>query len=207
MMICTKLSPLSEAEYKTGKDCKRKKAIQWDKRKIEEALGTKDAEKMRTIHMEIDGKYGAYVPDWHKGMFGYFEDFGFDHSALSATSLTNNLSLMKSKLEGYALGLEKLSQKGYSPSNSVNVNVSNMNEINVSVTFESVRQQIEDMTSLTDEETQEIKAKLDDLEKIVNSKDKKKTKWEKAKSILVWLADKSFDVGMALLPLLLKIQG
>ena len=62
------------------------------------------------------------------------------------------------------------------------------------------------MTSLTDEETQEIKAKLDELEKIVNSKDKKKTKWEKAKSILVWLADKSFDVGITLLPLLLKIQ-
>lgn len=155
--------------------------------------------------MEIDAKYGAYVPDWNKGMYGYILDFGFDHPALSLSSLTNNLNLMKSKLEGYALGFEKPTQKSYSPSN--NVNVSNMNEINVSVTFESVRQQIEDMTSLTDEETQEIKAKLDDLEKIVNSKDKKKTKWEKAKSILVWLADKSFDVGMALLPLLLKIQG
>ena len=53
----------------------------------------------------------------------------------------------------------------------------------------------------------EIKAKLDELEKIVNSKDKKKTKWEKAKNILVWLADKSCDVGMTILPLLWKIQG
>lgn len=61
------------------------------------------------------------------------------------------------------------------------------------------------MTSLTDKETEEILAKITELEEIINSKDKKKTKWEKAKAVLVWLADKSLDVGMALLPLLLKI--
>ena len=75
------------------------------------------------------------------------------------------------------------------------------------VSFEQARQQIEDMTSLTDKETEEILAKIIELEEIINSKEKKKTKWEKAKGVLVWLADKSFDVGMALLPLLLKIQG
>ena len=30
-------------------------------------------------------------------------------------------------------------------------------------------------------------------------------KWEKVKPVLTWLADKSCDVGIALLPLLLKI--
>lgn len=199
--------PISEAEYKRGKDHDREKAIKRDKQKIEEALITNDEEKMRSIHMEIDAKYGAYVPDWHKGMFGYFENLGFDHSALSMSSLTNNLCLMKSKLEGYALGLEKPTQKVYSPSNSVNVNVSNANEINITVSFEEARKQIEDMTSLTDKETEEILAKIAELEEIINNKDKKKTKWEKAKSVLVWLADKSFDVGMTILPLLLQVQG
>lgn len=201
----SELRPISEAEYKRGRDHNREKAIKWDKQKIEEALNSNDVEKMRSVHMEIDGKYGAYVPDWDKGVYGYIIGFGFDHSALSLTSLTNNLKLMRSKLEGYALGLEKPSQKLYSPSNSVNVNVSNTNEINVTVSFEQVRQQIEDMTSLTDKETEEILAKITELEEIINSKDKKKSKWEKAKGVLVWLADKSFDVGMALLPLLLKI--
>lgn len=201
------LRSITDAEYKRGKDHDREKAIKWDKQKIDEALKSDDTEKMRTVHMEIDGKYGAYVPDWNKGMFGYFEDFGFDHSALSVASLTNNLSLMKSKLEGYALGLEKPTRKVYSPSNSVNVNVSNTNEINITVSFEEARQQIEDMTSLTDKETEEILAKIAELEEIINCKDKKKTKWEKAKSVLVWLADKSFDVGMTILPLLWKIQG
>lgn len=41
------------------------------------------------------------------------------------------------------------------------------------------------MTSLTDKETEEILAKITELEEIINSKDKKKTKWEKAKAVLV----------------------
>ena len=200
------LRSITDAEYKRGKDHDREKTIKWDKQKIDEALKSDDVEKIRTVYMEIDGKYGAYVPDWNKGMFGYFEDFGFDHSALSVASLTNNLSLMKSKLEGYALGLEKPTRKVYSPSNSVNVNVSNTNEINITVSFEEARQQIEDMTSLTDKEIEEILAKIAELEEIINGKEKKKAKWEKSKGILVWLANKSFDVGMTLLPLLLKIQ-
>lgn len=199
---------ISEAEYKRKRDYEREKAIKWDKQKIEESLKSNDVEKMRTVHMEIDGKYGAYVPDWGKGMYAYGVDLGFNYEWLGKDSLIHNLTLMKSKLEGYALGLEKPNQqRSYTPSNNVNVNVNNTNEINISVSFEQVRQQIEDMTSLTDEETQEIKERLNELEKIINSQDKKKTKWEKSKGILTWLADKSFDVGMALLPLLLKIQG
>ena len=57
------LRPISEAEYKRGKDHDREKAIKWDKQKIEESLKSNDVERMRTVHMEIDGKYGAYVPE------------------------------------------------------------------------------------------------------------------------------------------------
>ena len=61
------------------------------------------------------------------------------------------------------------------------------------------------MTSLTNEETEEVLAKISEIEEVVKSNDKKKTKWEKIKPVLVWLADKSLDIGTALLPLLLKI--
>ena len=108
--------------------------------------------------------------------------------------------MWKAKLQVYTYGMNAV-QLPDAPTTNLNVTTN----VNVSITFEQVRSQIEDMTSLTDEETQEIKAKLDELEKIVNNKDKKKTKWEQAKGVLVWLADKSFDVGMALLPLFLKI--
>lgn len=47
--------------------------------------------------------------------------------------------------------------------------------------------------------------KISEIEEVVKSKDSKKSKWEKVKPVLTWLADKSCDVGIALLPLLLKI--
>ena len=139
-------------------------------------------------------------------MYGYVLKFGFNYELIGKSSLLHNLQLMKAKLEGYAIGFERPKLRNYAPQNSVNVNVSNTNEINVSVSFETVKEQIENMTSLTDKETEEILEKIKELEQIINSKEKKKNKWERAKSVLVWLADKSCDVGMALLPLLLKIQ-
>ena len=195
------LQPATEADKKH----ERELAIRRDRNKIDEILALHDLEALRSQHMYIDGKYGAYVPDWSQSMYGYVLNFGFDYECLDETSLVSNLKLMQAKLEGFALGLEKPLQKNYSPSGSVNVNVSNTNAINITVSFEQARQQIEDMTSLTDKETEEILAKIAELEEIINGKEKKKTKWEKAKSVLIWLADKSFDVGMVLLPLLLKI--
>ena len=197
---------MTEAQYKLAKDQEREKAVKVDKKRIDDALSSNNEKTLKSTHMDIDGKYGAYIHDWGKGMYAYGVELGFNYEWLSKDSLIHNLTLMKSKLEGYVLGLEKSNQRSYSLSNDVNVNVNNTNEISVTISFEQARQQIEDMTSLTDKETEEVLAKIAELEEIINSKDKKKTKWEKTKSVLVWLADKSFDVGMALLPLLLKIQ-
>jgi soluble cytochrome b562 len=77
---------------------------------------------------------------------------------------------------------------------------------NVNITFEQVRAKIEDMTSLTDEQTKEALDKVSDIESVVNGEGSKKSKWEKIKPVLAWLADKSFDLAMTILPLLLKMQ-
>lgn len=196
---------MTEAQYKLVKDQEREKAVKADKKRIDEALSSNDEPKLKATHMYIDGKYGAYVLDWGKSMYAYGTDLGFDYEWLGKDALIHNLTLMKSKIEGYSLGLESQTNRTYSPSNRVSVNVNNTNEVNVSVSFEQVRSQIEDMTSLTDDETKEILEKISELEEVINGSDKKKTKWEKVKPIFVWLADKSFDVGMTLLPLLLKL--
>lgn len=198
---------MTEAQYKLAKDQEREKAVKADKKRIDQALSSNDETTLRATHMDIDGKYGAYIPDWGKSMYAYGEDLGFNYEWLNKDSLIHNLTLMKSRLEGYALGLEKPTPKGYSPNNSVNVNVSNTNEVNVSISFEDVRKQIEDMTSLTETQTKEALDKVSEIESVVNGTDSKKTKWEKIKPILTWLADKSFDVAMTILPLLLKVQG
>ena len=61
------------------------------------------------------------------------------------------------------------------------------------------------MTSLPDEEIEEILSKINELENIVNSTDRKTKKWENAKDIIKWVADKGVDVGTALLPIVLQI--
>lgn len=87
------------------------------------------------------------------------------------------------------------------------VNVTVNNNVTVTITFEQVRAKIEDMTSLTDEQTKEALEKVSEIESVVKGEGSKKSKWEKIKPILTWLADKSFDVAMTILPLLLQVQG
>ena len=198
---------MTEAQYKLAKDQERGKAVKADKKRIDQALSLNDETTLRATHMDIDGKYGAYIPDWGKSMYAYGEALGFNYEWLSKDSLIHNLTLMKSRIEGYALGFEQQTNHTYTPNNNVNVNVSNNNEINISISFEEVRKQIEDMTSLTEAQTKEALDKISEIESVVNGSDSKKSKWEKIKPILTWLADKSFDVAMTMLPLLLKVQG
>lgn len=196
---------MTEAQYKLAKDQAREKAVKADKKRIDEALSSNDETKLKATHMDIDGKYGGYILDWGKSMYAYGTDLGFDYEWLGKDALIHNLTLMKSKIEGYSLGFERQTNRTYSPSNNVSVNVSNTNEVNISVSFDDVRKQIEDMTSLTDGQTQEILDKITEIEAAFKENSSKKSKWEKVKPILKWLADKSFDVGMTLLPLLLKL--
>ena len=61
------------------------------------------------------------------------------------------------------------------------------------------------MESLTSAETTEALEKLKELEKIYNSKESRKAKWETAKKILVWVTDKSVDVAIAYFPVIMSI--
>lgn len=198
---------MTEAQYKLAKDQEREKAVKADKKRIDQALSSNDETTLKATHMDIDGKYGAYIFDWGKSMYAYGEDLGFNYEWLSKDSLIHNLTLMKSRIEGYSLGFERQTTRTYAPNNNVSVNVNNTNEVNVSISFEDVRKQIEDMTSLTEAQTKEALDKVSEIESVVNSADSKKSKWEKIKPILTWLADKSFDVAMTILPLLLQVQG
>ena len=115
---------------------------------------------------------------------------------------------MKAKLEGLIQGLISNTLPVSTPNlgNSADVNVTVNNNMLVNITFEQAREKIEEMTSLTHNQTKEILEKIDEIESIIKEDDSKKTKWEKFKPILTWLADKSFDVAMTILPLLLKMQ-
>ncbi len=72
--------------------------------------------------------------------------------------------------------------------------------------FEQARQKIEDMPGLNDEDTEEIKSKIDELENISKESISKKKKWEKVKPILSFAIDKSADVAISIMSLILQMK-
>ena len=59
---------------------------------------------------------------------------------------------------------------------------------------------------LTEVEIEEILNKINELEQIVKSVERKSKKWDNAKGIIKWIADKGVDVGISVIPLLLQIK-
>lgn len=158
------------------------------------------------LHREMDGKYQACIKKWYEGLCCTDKEstiIWYQSLRMSPDSVQENLEMMKAKLETYKYQMNAVQLPKPEVSNSQVVNVTN--SVNVNVTFEQVRKEVEEMTSLTNKDTEEILEKISEIEEVVKSKDSKKSKWEKVKPVLTWLADKSCDVGIALLPLLFKI--
>lgn len=180
------------------------KMVQDDIDRISNCLNDYDSNKWQ-LFRELDGRYQACIKDWYKGMWQSTPDGSilyFNKLKQYPDQLTENLKSIKAKLETFQHQMNAVSLPEL-PTAQVNVTTN----IGISITFEDVRSQVEEMSSLTTEQTQEVLEKIKEIETAVKSTGSKKAKWEKVKPILKWLADKSCDVGIALLPLILKIQN
>ena len=156
------------------------------------------------LHREIDGRYQSCIINWGQSMWNYSDKFGFTYTYLGIDAAIDNLKSMKAKLSTYKYLVNAIPNKMPAMA-TVNVNIQNDIELNVSI--QNARSQIEDMTSLTVPQSKEILERLDLIESIMKSTDNKKTKWEKIGPIIKWLADKSVDIAIALLPLICKSFG
>ena len=136
------------------------------------------------LHREMDGKYQACIKK--NGMRDYAVQtkeatiIWYQSLRMSPDSVQENLEMMKAKLETYKYQMNAVQLPKPEVSNSQIVNVTN--SVNVNVTFEQVRKEVEEMTSLTNEQTQEVLDKISEIEEVVKSKDSKKSKWEKSKA-------------------------
>lgn len=184
---------------------RKKASIQEDIDKIHKALESKELKELRNIHIYIDGKYQACIVDWGKSFYAYSLDYGFNYNHLTENSLIHNLSVMIPKLEAFKNGWNFV-ENNYRSSKIPEINVNTTTNVNISVTFEQARHNLQEMTSLTTAETEEAISKVNEIESIFSSGVSKKEKWEKAKPILKWLADKSCDIGISLLPLFLNFK-
>lgn len=196
------------ANIRTAKQKKEEERVQIvsaDILSIDQAIATDSEEQMKSVHMLIDGKYIAYIPNLGQSMYGYNNQFGFDYEMIGKESLKHNLLLMKAKLQGYICDFPVKSEST-SPQNNVNISVPITNEININISFEEAKQKIEDMPGLTEADTEEIKSKIDDLENISKETISKKKKWEKVKPILAFALDKGADVAIAFMALIMQMK-
>lgn len=196
------------ANVKTAKQKKQEafeNTVNTDITTIDEALASDSEEQMKQVHMMIDGKYSSAISNIGQSTYGYNEKYGFNYELIGKESLAHNLYLMKSKLQGYLCSFPTKAVEAV-PQNNISVNVSNTNEINVTVSFEQAKQKIDDMPGLTDTDTEEIKSKIDELEYISQETLPKKKKWEKVKPILAFALDKGADVAITIMGLILQMK-
>jgi len=171
--------------------------IEADIKKGHEIVDNKNRAECNDFHTRILSKYAPIIEGFDKNL--HYLMYDSDKSCCLA-----NIKIMVEKLELFtAMGYKNIfSEK----SPQTIINNSNTSNIDISISFENAKRQVEEMSALTDAEVEEVLKKIDELKEIVDSKDRKTKKWDNAKGIIKWIADKGVDVGLTLLPLLLQIK-
>ena len=170
--------------------------IEQDIQKCENALSAGKQESNSQLHNTLISKYGKIIDGFSDDLLSrYFDD--------DCSNMMQNIDTMKQKLLLFkAMGYENR----YSEKHE-GIHIENTNKVSVKITttFPEAREKIEGMTSLKDSDIDEILEKINELERIVKSTDRKSKKWANAGEIIKWIADKGIDVGLTLLPLLMQI--
>lgn len=159
------------------------------------------------LYQEITAKYHTCIAKLGYGLYNYnFASEFYDE--VSGESLIHNLRQIYNRILTYKkLGYPGLQEKANSsPTTVIQVTNNNENHMDVDISFHSVREKIQGMSALPETEIDEILRKIDEIESIVHSSDRKAKKWENVKNVIKWIADKGVDVGITLLPLLLQIK-
>ena len=165
---------------------------------------------LKSLHMKIDGKYQTKISNWGKSMYNWSDNYGFDYNNMGIDAVRENLYIMRSKLEGYLQDYDIIFFESFNNSTPTFVNYnnnqnSNTNKVEMILDFDMISNNIKNMESLTSEETNKILEIIKELKTIYNSKESRKDKWEKAKKIALWTLDKSVDVAIQILPILIEI--
>lgn len=166
---------------------------------------TSESDKQQ-LYKDVATRYEAYVPKLNAGLYGYEETIGI-YDEVDGQELFYDLRQIYNKMLTFkALGYPALIETIPQSVPMVQITNTNENKVDINISFSDVKKEIENMSALPDTEIEEILNKINELEKIVKSPDRKSKKWENAKGIVKWIADKGVDVGIALLPLLLQIK-
>ena len=180
-----------------------------DLNRIDKVIKEGTHQEQLRLHRELDARYQACIKDWYVGFWGGIYNktsvacIKYSYIEDSPSEVVENLEMMRTKIETYQYQVNAIHPV---PSNQPTTQINVTTNVSVNITFQKARSEVKEMSSLTDEQTQEVLERIDEIEQVINTDISKKTKWERIKPVLAWLADKSYDLGKIILPLLLKIQ-
>lgn len=175
-----------------------------------------DYDKQKDYYIELTSKYHNMINGFGNSLYGYYKDKDFFDEDVGKNSLIVNFKRIKAMLIAFKTNgfknfddkksIQPIINNTMTNTNNNNNNNTNTNTNDINVTFNSVRENIEKMDNLTDNELNEIISKIDGIEEIIKSNETKRSKWNKLKPFLIWVADKGADVAISLLPLFLQFK-
>lgn len=185
-----------------------KKDVEKDINNIKKKLEFEDYNILLDIHKYIDSKYQSKVKNWGYSQYGWSNELGFNYNLIGTEDLLDNLKNMIGKLEGYKndIDLDVYKMRNGIPNKNISVynmnnNTNNNNNINNNIVdFRMLEKHIANNEVMSDAQTKEALSYLKELETIFLSKESRKNKWEKAKTIVGWLLDKGVDLAISYLP-------
>ena len=180
--------------------------VEHDIARIDQAVQSGSSTECWNLFREIDGRYQSCIMNWYNSMwrastdgttmfYGILQDKPYE--------VKENLQYAKAKLETYrfqmnAVAVPQLPQ--------TNISVTNTNQINIGITFEEARQRIEDMTALDNDQANELKSTINELEEISKEKSSRRDKWEKVKPIIAGVLKFGADAALIVLQAVLQMK-
>jgi hypothetical protein len=182
--------------------------IDSDISKCNRVIEEKSVEKADELCDLLVSAYHIHIKDIHYGLTSYT-------SSSSNIDVLKDITILKGKLKLFMGQVEDGLYKPAFSNGNINIhnnsNANNSNEINnnlkidLDIQFKQLREDFKNNESITQEETEDIINKINEIEDISNTEISKKEKWVKLRGILNWMGTKGIDVGIKLLPIIQNI--
>ncbi len=158
------------------------------------------------LFREIDGRYQSCIMNWYNSMWESSADgtrIFYGRLQERPNEVKENLKFAKAKLETYkyqmnAVAVPQLPQ--------TNISVTNTNQVHIGITLEEARQRIDDMTALDNDQANELKNRINELEAISKEQSSRRAKWEKVKPIIAGVLKFGADAALIVLQAVLQMK-
>lgn len=174
--------------------------------RCDKVIASNDINQAKNLFLEIQSLFETDIPHFFNGLDSEAGRAYPTWVSFNQYWLTD-MPRIKAKLEKYKATLQSqnVSVPTYSITNNNYAFAQNQTSISIKATIKTAQYTVSEMSSLSDTDTKEALAKLDELLAIAKSKESRKSKWAKLGAFFKWIAEKSVDLAVAFAPALLQI--